>query len=58
MTASATTNAATKSAAALIHSRGEFVNEPFTDFSKPENRKAMEDALRQVKSCSAANIRW
>ena len=30
--------------------RGEFVNEPFTDFSKPENRKAMEDALRQVKS--------
>jgi 1-pyrroline-5-carboxylate dehydrogenase len=29
--------------------RGEFVNEPFTDFSKPENRKAMEDALKQVK---------
>ena len=29
--------------------RGEFVNEPFIDFSKPENRKAMEDALRQVK---------
>jgi 1-pyrroline-5-carboxylate dehydrogenase len=50
MTASATTNTATKSAEALIHSRGEFVNEPFTDFSKPENRKAMEDALRQVKS--------
>src|SRR6202046_2534699 len=50
MTASATTNTATKSAADLIHSRGEFVNEPFTDFSKPENRKAMEDALRHVKS--------
>jgi 1-pyrroline-5-carboxylate dehydrogenase len=50
MTASATTNTATKSAAELIHSRGEFVNEPFTDFSKPENRKAMEDALRHVKS--------
>jgi 1-pyrroline-5-carboxylate dehydrogenase len=29
--------------------RGEFQNEPFIDFSKPENRKAMEDALRQVK---------
>jgi 1-pyrroline-5-carboxylate dehydrogenase len=50
MTASATTNTATKSAEELIHSRGEFVNEPFTDFSKPENRKAMEDALRHVKS--------
>ena len=50
MTASATTNTATKSAKELIHSRGEFVNEPFTDFSKPENRKAMEDALRHVKS--------
>ena len=50
MTASATTNTATKSASELIHSRGEFVNEPFTDFSKPENRKAMEEALRHVKS--------
>jgi 1-pyrroline-5-carboxylate dehydrogenase len=29
--------------------RGEFQNEPFIDFSKPENRKAMEDALRHVK---------
>ena len=29
--------------------RGEFHNEPFIDFTKPENRKAMEDALRQVK---------
>ena len=30
--------------------RGEFVNEPFTDFSKPENRKAMEAALAKVAS--------
>src|SRR5271155_4028536 len=30
--------------------RGEFQNEAFIDFSKPENRKAMEDALRQVKA--------
>lgn len=29
--------------------RGEFVNEPFTDFSKPENRKAMEEALAKVR---------
>jgi 1-pyrroline-5-carboxylate dehydrogenase len=29
--------------------RGEFQNEPFTDFSKPENRAAMEAALRQVE---------
>jgi 1-pyrroline-5-carboxylate dehydrogenase len=28
--------------------RGEFVNEPFTDFSQPENRKKMEAALKQV----------
>lgn len=27
----------------------EFRNEPFTDFSKPENRKAMEQALAQVR---------
>jgi 1-pyrroline-5-carboxylate dehydrogenase len=26
----------------------EFTNEPFVDFSKPENRKAMEEALRKV----------
>src|SRR5216684_7763110 len=26
--------------------RGEFANEPFVDFSKPENRKAMEEAHR------------
>jgi 1-pyrroline-5-carboxylate dehydrogenase len=31
-------------------SRGEFKNEPFTDFSKPENRKAQEEALAKVKS--------
>jgi 1-pyrroline-5-carboxylate dehydrogenase len=36
------------SPATALH-RGEFQNEPFVDFSKPENRKAMEDALRQVK---------
>ena len=27
----------------------EFRNEPLTDFSKPENRKAMEQALEQVR---------
>ena len=30
--------------------RGEFRNEPFIDFSQPDNRKAMEEALAQVKS--------
>ncbi|MGA8221524.1 MAG: L-glutamate gamma-semialdehyde dehydrogenase [Candidatus Acidiferrales bacterium] len=30
--------------------RGEFQNEPFIDFSKPENRAAMEAALKQVKA--------
>ena len=28
----------------------EFTNEPFVDFSKPENRKAMEGALKKVAS--------
>jgi 1-pyrroline-5-carboxylate dehydrogenase len=28
--------------------RGEFTNEPFVDFSKPENRQAMEAALKKV----------
>ncbi len=28
----------------------EFTNEPFVDFSKPENRKAMEEALKKVAS--------
>jgi len=44
-----TSTATTSAAGAAILKRGEFVNEAFTDFSKPENRKAMEDALRQVK---------
>ena len=29
-------------------SRGAFKNEPLVDFSKPENRKAMEEALKKV----------
>jgi 1-pyrroline-5-carboxylate dehydrogenase len=29
--------------------RGEFTNEPFLDFSQPDNRKSMEAALAQVK---------
>jgi len=36
------------SPATSLH-RGDFQNEPFVDFTKPENRKAMEEALRQVK---------
>jgi 1-pyrroline-5-carboxylate dehydrogenase len=36
------------SPATSLH-QGEFQNEPFIDFSKPENAKAMQDALRQVK---------
>ena len=36
------------SPATTLH-RGEFSNEPFVDFSKPENRAAMEAALRQVR---------
>src|SRR5580658_9662259 len=48
MTSTATTGtSATHKAAPNLH-RGEFTNEPFLDFSKPENRKAMEDALAQV----------
>jgi 1-pyrroline-5-carboxylate dehydrogenase len=35
------------SPATTLH-EGAFQNEPFTDFSKPENRKAMEEALRRV----------
>lgn len=30
--------------------RPEFTNEPFIDFSKPENRKAQEEALAKVRS--------
>ena len=36
-------------AEAKIHV-SEFTNEPFVDFSRPENRKAMEDALKKVAS--------
>ena len=28
----------------------EFTNEPFIDFSVPENRKRMEEALKKVKA--------
>src|SRR3989338_2606898 len=28
----------------------EFKNEPFTDFSKPENRQAMQEAIEKVRS--------
>ena len=28
----------------------EFTNEPFIDFSKPENKKKMEAALKKVRS--------
>jgi hypothetical protein len=41
--------AAMATAEAKIHV-SEFTNEPFIDFSKPENRKAMEDALKKVAS--------
>src|SRR5271163_5219540 len=34
-------------AEAKLHA-AEFTNEPFVDFSKPENKKAMEDALAKV----------
>ncbi|HEV2388015.1 MAG TPA: L-glutamate gamma-semialdehyde dehydrogenase [Candidatus Acidoferrales bacterium] len=37
-------------ATAAYKQRGEFHNEPVTDFSKPENRRAMEQALEKVKS--------
>jgi 1-pyrroline-5-carboxylate dehydrogenase len=37
-------------ATATPKQRGEFHNEPVTDFSKPENRRAMELALEKVKS--------
>ncbi|MBI4468548.1 MAG: L-glutamate gamma-semialdehyde dehydrogenase [Acidobacteria bacterium] len=37
-------------AAELEYNRETFANEPFTDFSKPENRKAMEEALAKVAS--------
>jgi len=34
--------------AEVLVQRGEFRNEPFTDFSRPENRQAMEAALKEV----------
>src|SRR5262249_10855994 len=33
----------------------EFVNEPLTDFGRPENRKAMEAALAKVRSMLGAS---
>ncbi|HSC45249.1 MAG TPA: aldehyde dehydrogenase family protein, partial [Candidatus Acidoferrum sp.] len=36
-------------AEAKLH-KTEFTNEPFVDFSKPENRSAMEAALKKVAS--------
>lgn len=36
------------SAATTLHT-GEFQNEPLLDFTKPENRRAMEQALQRVK---------
>src|ERR1700675_4573486 len=47
MTSTATI-ATPKTSVNLRH--GEFANEAFIDFSKPENRKAMEDALAQVRA--------
>jgi hypothetical protein len=41
-----------------IPARPDFANEPFVDFSKPENRKAMEDALRKVVAELAASIHF
>src|SRR5208282_5340585 len=45
-----TTGRQTMTSPATALHRGEFQNEPFIDFSKPENRTAMEAALRQVKA--------
>ena len=38
--------------------RGEFQNEAFIDFNQPENRKSMEDALRQVKGMFGREYPW
>src|ERR1700691_3309044 len=46
MTSTATTG--TTKPHANLH-RGEFTNEAFIDFTQPANRKAMEDALAQVR---------
>jgi 1-pyrroline-5-carboxylate dehydrogenase len=52
MTSTATTGTpkAPTNLAAVNIKRGEFANEAFIDFSVPANRKAMEDALAQVKA--------
>jgi 1-pyrroline-5-carboxylate dehydrogenase len=44
------TSTATNTPRSVNMDRGEFVNEKFIDFTKPENRKAMEDALALVKT--------
>ncbi len=52
MTSTATTGNTPAPGAARVPvdlQRGEFSNEPFIDFTKPENRKAMEEALAQVR---------
>ena len=46
MTSTATTGTTHPS---VDMNRGEFHNEPFIDFSQPDNRKAMEAAMAQVK---------
>lgn len=45
-----TTGTSTTPKPAVNLQRGEFSNEAFIDFSKPENRKAMEGALVQVRA--------
>ena len=49
-TPKAPTNPSATNLAAVNMKRGEFANEAFIDFSVPANRKAMEDALAQVKA--------
>ena len=52
MTSTATTGTTGTSdtpKAAVNLQRGEFVNEAFIDFTQPANRKAMEDALAQLR---------
>jgi 1-pyrroline-5-carboxylate dehydrogenase len=44
-----TTGTSSTPKAAVNLQRGEFANEAFIDFSQPANRKAMEDALAQVR---------
>jgi 1-pyrroline-5-carboxylate dehydrogenase len=52
MTSTATTGTTATSGtpkAAVNLQRGDFANEAFIDFTKPENRKAMEEALASVR---------